>query len=113
MVFKIFTFSCFHLNTEVVNLILTRATTYVQILSVHIEDAKSVAYVVLKKGWTTRVNAKMGWSGFRQIALKYKYKTITFRKSPLEVDFEIIGVSNQESNEDNFVVIAAVHDGNY
>ena len=50
VVFRIFTVSCFHLNTEVVNLILTRATTYVQILSVHIEGAKSVAYVVLKKG---------------------------------------------------------------
>ena len=50
VVFGIFTVSCFHLNAEVVNLISTRVTTYVQILSVHIEGAESVAYVVLKKG---------------------------------------------------------------
>ena len=42
------------------------------------------------------------------------FNNISCRKSPLVVDFEIIGASNQETNDyDDFVVIAAVHDGNY
>ena len=40
-------------------------------------------------------------------------KIINFRRSPLVVDFEIIGASNIDYDEDDFVVIAAVHDGNY
>jgi len=34
------------------------------------------------------------------------------RRSPIEVDFEIIGASSTSNDEDDFIVIAAVHNGN-
>ena len=37
---------------------------------------------------------------------------IFFRRSPIEVDFEIIGASSTSNDEDDFIVIAAVHNGN-